>query len=76
MHSTDQHPEPSDVDLADLQMKLLRVTDRICELVSHVTVADLMSCFKTNCRVIQDLLHERYVIDIQKTKCVLFSNAL
>ncbi|XP_053405296.1 recQ-like DNA helicase BLM [Mercenaria mercenaria] len=48
-----------DTDLEELQIKLLKVTDEISELVGHLTVTDMMSCFKNNFHHVQDLLLKR-----------------
>ncbi|XP_060601355.1 recQ-like DNA helicase BLM [Ruditapes philippinarum] len=62
----------TDNDLIELQIKLLKVTDEICELVGHMTVADMMSCFKSNFRHVQDLLLKRSGLKQQAGTADLF----
>ena len=47
-------------ELTKLQLELLQITDKICDIISHMTLADLMACFKDQCSAIQDLLCKRF----------------
>lgn len=59
LQPTSEKMSTNKTDLLQLQQQLLRVADQICDLLSHVTVKDMMSCFKDNCRLVQDLLQMR-----------------
>lgn len=62
----------SDPDLLDLQIKLLRVTDEISELVCKLPFADMMSCFKINFAQLQELLQTRSKIKAEAGNKDLF----